>query len=137
MTTFAERKKRWGSEMVFSSLSLPVNIIQKLKTLKCIYEENYGRSVSYGEIFERLLSPLGLGNVDPGVFSVFQDAMKSQAEFDEVVTRATGKALQVQELKAEANGIATAEEGEKPRDIWKKAEKKFNALFEEMENEVI
>lgn len=90
---FAERKKKWGTEMVFQSISLPVNIIEKLKLLKEQYEDCYGRKVSYGEIFERLFSPMALGNVDPGVYASFKEALKSRAEFDEVVTRSTKKVV--------------------------------------------
>lgn len=89
MTKFAERKKKWGTEMVFKSISLPENIIAKLKLLKEQYEAHYNRQVSYGEIFERLFSPIALGNVDPGVYSSFASALKSRAELDELVTRST------------------------------------------------
>ena len=41
---FADRKKKWGTEMVFQSISLPVNIIEKLKLLQDIYEVQYRRS---------------------------------------------------------------------------------------------
>lgn len=91
MTKFAERTKKWGTEMVFKSISLPVNIIEKLKLLKETYRQHYGRQVSYGEIFERLFSPIALGNVDPGVYSSFSTALKSREDFDEVVTRSTKK----------------------------------------------
>ena len=86
---FSERKKKWGTEMVFKSISLPENIIEKLKLLQDIYKEQYARRVSYGEIFERLFSPMALGNVDPGVYAKFEEVLKSKVEFDEVVTRST------------------------------------------------
>lgn len=89
MAKFAERRKKWGEEMVFRSISLPENIIGKLKLLKGLYQEQYKRQVSYGEIFERLFSSLALGNVDPGVYAAFEGAVKSRSEIDEVVTRST------------------------------------------------
>ena len=113
MTKFAERKKKWGTEMVFQSISLPVNIIEKLKLLKEQYEDCYGRKVSYGEIFERLFSPMALGNVDPGVYARFEEALKARAEFDEVVTRATKRAVDVLARRAEENGTNLVEEAEK------------------------
>lgn len=115
MTKFAERKKKWGTEMVFQSISLPVNIIEKLKLLKEQYEDCYGRKVSYGEIFERLFSPMALGNVDPGVYARFEEALKTRAEFDEVVTRATKRAVDDLARRAEENGTSLAEEAEKER----------------------
>ena len=115
MTKFAERKKKWGSEMVFQSISLPVNIIEKLKLLKEQYADCYGRKVSYGEIFERMFSPMALGNVDPGVYARFDEALKSRGEFDEVVTRATNKAVEDLAKRTEENGTSLAEEAEKER----------------------
>ena len=115
MTKFAERKKKWGTEMVFQSISLPKNIIEKLKLLKEQYEDCYGRKVSYGEIFERLFSPMALGNVDPGVYARFKEALKSRAEFDEVVTRSTKRAVDELARRAEENGTSLAEEAEKER----------------------
>ena len=101
--------------MVFQSISLPVNIIEKLKLLKEKYEDRYERKVSYGEIFERLFSPMALGNVDPGVFARFEEALKSRAEFDEVVTRATKRAVDNLARRAEENGTSLGEEAEKER----------------------
>lgn len=101
--------------MVFQSISLPVNIIEKLKLLKEQYTDCYGRKVSYGEIFERMFSPMALGNVDPGVYARFDEALKSRAEFDEVVTRATNKAVEDLAKRTEENGTSLAEEAEKER----------------------
>lgn len=113
MTKFAERKKKWGSEMVFQSISLPVNIIEKLKLLKEQYADCYGRKVSYGEIFERMFSPMALGNVDPGVYARFDEALKSRAEFDEVVTRATKRGADELAERAKKNGTDIKEEATK------------------------
>ena len=96
--------------MVFKSISLPLNIIGKLKLLKQIYQEQYGCQVSYGEIFERMLSPLSLGNVDPGVYSIFASALKSRSDFDEVVTRTTRMPADEIERREKENGTGIPEE---------------------------
>lgn len=125
MTKFADRKKKWGTEMVFQSISLPVNIIEKLKLLKDLYQNHYGRKVSYGEIFERLFSPIALGNVDPGVYATFEAALKSRSEFDEVVTRSTKKLVDDLDKRARENGTSILEE----------ADKKQKAVIEKMDQE--
>jgi len=130
MTKFAERKKKWGEEMVFKSLSLPENIIEKLKLLRELYRDSYGRPVSYGEIFERLFSSMGLGNVDPAVYSNFVAALKSREEFDEVVTRSTKKIVDKIEARAAANGTTFLEEHDK---VQKEVIEKMEALKEAYE----
>lgn len=92
MTKFSDRRKKWGEEMVFKSLSLPENIIEKLKLLRKVYIAAYARNVSYGEIFERLFSSMALGNVDPGIYSEFSSATRSRSEIDDIVTRPTKNA---------------------------------------------
>lgn len=113
MTRFAERKKKWGTEMVFKSISLPENIIKKMKLLQEIYQDKYERKVSYGEIFERLFSPLALGNVDPGVYSSFASALKSRSEFDEVVKRPTRMPAGEIERREKGDGTGIPEEAGK------------------------
>lgn len=110
MTKFADRKKKWGTEMVFKSISLPENIIKKMKLLQEIYQDKYERKVSYGEIFERLFSPLALGNVDPGVYSSFASALKSRSEFDEVVKRPTRMPAGEIERREKGDGTDIPEE---------------------------
>ena len=110
MTRFAERKKKWGTEMVFKSISLPENIIKKMKLLQEIYQDKYERKVSYGEIFERLFSPMALGNVDPGVYSSFASALKSRSEFDEVVKRPTRMPAGEIERREKGDGTGIPEE---------------------------
>lgn len=133
MTKFAERKKKWGTEMIFKSISLPVNIIEKLKLLKETYREHYGRQVSYGEIFERLFSQMALGNVDPGVYSSFTSAMKSHAEFDEVVTRSTQELADKIERRAKANGTSIVEEAMKEKEAVKERVGRERKLYAEKE----
>ena len=99
--------------MIFKSISLPANIIEKLKLLQSSYQKSYGRKVSYGEIFERLLSPLGLGNVDPGAYNFFQEELKTRSEFNDVVKRSTGKAVDELVDRAQANGTSLKDEAMK------------------------
>ena len=113
MAKFEDRKKKWGSEMVFKSISLPANIIEKLKLLQSSYQKSYGRKVSYGEIFERLFSPLGLGNVDPGAYNFFREELKTRSEFNDVVKRSTVKAVDEQVDRAQANGTSLKKEAMK------------------------
>ena len=131
MAKFEDRKKKWGSEMVFKSISLPANIIEKLKLLQSSYQKSYGRKVSYGEIFERLLSQMGLGNVDPGAYNYFQEDLKTRSEFNDVIKRSTGKAVDELVDRAQANGTTLKEEAlkeqkavvermEKQREEWMK-----------------
>jgi len=135
MTKFSERKKKWGEEMVFKSLSLPENIIEKLKLLRELYKDSYGRNVSYGEIFERLFSSMGLGNVDPAVYSNFVAALKSREEFDEVVTRSTKKIVDEIEARAAANGTTFLEEHDKvQKEVIEKMEAQKEA-YEKMTDE--
>ncbi len=89
-------KKVKGTEMVFSTLSLPASLVEELKILKRSYEIVWGEGgkyrVTYEKIFERLLSKSGLGHVDPDVWSAF-NLSKSIEFFEtdgpEVVTRPT------------------------------------------------
>lgn len=117
MTKFSERKKKWGEEMVFKSINLPANIVSKLQLLKTLYEDDFGRQVSYGEIIERLLSPMGLGSVDPGIYRDFKKALDARAEFDEVVTRHTKELVDTLAARAEANGTTLLEEAGKEQQM--------------------
>lgn len=121
--------------MVFHSLSLPVNIIEKLKLLKTCYEEVYRKKMSYGEIFERLLSSVGLGSVDPPVYDMFQDALKTRAEFNEVVTRSTKKIVDEIEARAAANGTTFLEEAEKEQKEVIEEAKAFDEAYDNMTDE--
>ena len=121
--------------MVFHSLSLPANIVEKLKLVKDNYEDVYRRRVSYGEIFERLLSPMGLGSVDPAVYEIYQDALKSRAEFDEVVKRTTKKHVDELVERAKENGTSLSEEALKEQEQvvanMKAAKAEYDALTDE------
>ncbi|MBQ6199061.1 MAG: hypothetical protein IJK44_07510 [Bacteroidales bacterium] len=88
-------KKVKGTEMVFSTLSLPASLVEDLRILKQTYEKVWSEGgkkerVTYEKILERLLSKSGLGHVDPDVYILYKLNRSFEKEHpDEVVTRPT------------------------------------------------
>ena len=104
-----------GTEMVFSSLSLPASLVEDLKLLRDCYEETWKEGgererVTYEKVFERLLSKSGLGHVDPDVYKEFMSARETRKKLPEVVTRATRKIVDELNARAQENGTSLKEE---------------------------
>lgn len=107
-----------GTEMVFSSLSLPASLVEDLKLLRDCYEETWKEGgererVTYEKVFERLLSKSGLGHVDPDVYKEFLAARETRKKLPEVVTRATRKIVDELAARAQENGTSLKEEARK------------------------
>lgn len=136
------RQRKWGQTIDRRTVKLPTNTVEKLKLLKSIYEDEWGRPMTYDSLIERLLSSEGLGHLDPPVYAKFRSMLESRKDLDEVTRRSTEKFVVELAERAKAKGTSLKEEAameqrrvkEELADLRKEEEsEEMTRQFEDME----